>query len=491
MHYRFLFLLPLLWLSAGLQAQNFVMTPALKAAMQALLELRYPAMDSLLAREDVLRPENRAVDYLKAASLAIEVFLNEDGADFTRRRPELLALLTRLESLNPNHPYSGLSTGEIYLARAGLQAKFGNLVKAAWYFNKAHGILKENYRRHPDFLPNLIAWGALQVALGSLPDGYQGIASLLGYQGDRELGLRLIRTAYYRSEALAEWQHYRSYAAFVYVFLNYQLQTDEQVRLSELGFEVARSPIFIYLEAYQLFEAGKAPAALALLRKRPQGPAYLDFPYLDYFTAKIAVADAPELAASYFQRYLRSLPTGGHNYRASSMRYQAWLDLAQGQKASAEAKRQAIIDLGHYPRSADRQALAEAQRGFNPLLIRARRYTDAGHFEDMLILLSAQPLQECCPEAWERQEYFYRKGRAEEALGRKEKAILNYRLALAENYSKPTYARGNSALRAGQLLQRLNRPQEARELLQMALKLKGYPFYEGIQQRAQTALEAS
>lgn len=483
-----LFVIISLLLSFGLKGQRLQFSPELKQALEAVLELRYPALDSLIALERQQRPLNPGSDYLQAAALVIEVFLNEDAANFEARKSELLAYVAKIEAMDPQDPYAALCLGELYLARAGLEAKFGNLVKAAWYFNKAHGQLKANYQRYPDFLPNLIAWGALQVALGSLPDGYQGIASFLGYPGDRQVGLTHIRNAYYRSEALSEWRHYRPYAAFVYVFLNYQLQTDEQARLSELGFAVEKSPLFIYLEAYQLFEAGQSSSALALLQKRPQGPRYLAFPYLDYFSGKIAVADAPLLARGYLRTHLEGLGPNRHNYRASSMRYLAWLDLEAGQMKQAEKRRQAILSLGHFPRGADQQAHLEAQRGFNPLLIKARRLTDAGHFQELLNLLAEQPLKNCCSQAWERQEYFYRQGRAHEALEQTQAAILSYRLALAEPVEKPTYAQANSALRAGQLLKEKAKHQEAEPLLKMALKLKGYPFYEGVQQRAQTAL---
>ena len=63
-----------------LTAQKVDFNDHLAQGIDAAIELRYPDLEAILAKERKLNPDNRMSDYLEAVSLVLQMFLVEDEA---------------------------------------------------------------------------------------------------------------------------------------------------------------------------------------------------------------------------------------------------------------------------------------------------------------------------------------------------------------------------------------------------------------------------
>ncbi len=468
------------------RGQKAEFSPNMQAALADIAHLRYPQLKKRLSNERIFNRGNRVPDYLEAAALCIELFVNQNEEAFASRESELNALITRLEELPDDDPYKGVFLGEIYLAKASLQGQYQRNLKAAWLFFKAYKLLQENQEQHPEFVPNYLPWGVLNAAIGSLPDNYRNIASFLGFSGSIDKGLSLVQKAYRASVRDEEWAFYQPYFGFVFAYLQFQLEAGKQLNLEDFGLKVEQSSFYIFLQSEMLLEAGNAEGAFKLLQARPRGSAYLPFPYLDYLSGKVALSVEPRRADVFFHRYLSH--SQNPNYLKSSCRYLAWYHLLRGDRDSVAYYRQAVLAKGLEFTGADQQALSEARNGFNLSLIKARLAFDGGRYEEALQLLPEEKQPLCCPQDWAACEFYYRRGRSLQALGLYPEAEEAYRKATAEELAEMSYAYGNSWLQMGQMAEERKQMRQAAKYYQICLQYRDYPFYEGVHQKAKTGL---
>lgn len=474
----------LLVLSFSSAAQKVEFSPRITKAVDAAIQLRYQDLDRLLKEERLANPENRMSDYLEAVALEIRIFLAEDEAFFEDHLDHLNELIERVEELDDNDPNKRVLLAELLLGRSGIYGKHKHNIRAAWGFYRAYNLLGENLKLYPEHIPTLIPYGVILTAVGSLPEDYRSIAGLFGFEGDIQKGLKMVRKAYYYSLANPKYKVHRDYFGFVYAYINFELETEEQVSLYTLDMEVEASAYFIYLEAQQRLRKGQAIEALALLQGIKRGEGYLYIPYFTYYQAKVAMMVEPKIAKPYIDEFLQKSRDKEH--RKSAYRYMAWYYLLEGENEKAEEYRQKIITEEETITGADKQALAEAKRGFNKELIQARLDFDAGRYAQIVERLSPWLLAKTCKKDWEKQEFHYRRGRALQELSFKDQAKKELEKAL--EYPNQTYALGNSILQLGLIAESEGAWSTARMHLKRAAELSGYPFYEGVQQKAKVAL---
>lgn len=469
-----------------LSAQSVVFSPDMLKGIPSVAELRYADLQGLLNKERLARPDNRVPDYLEAASICVRVFFVEDEAYYEKQVDRLDALFERIEDLPDSNPYKRVFLAELSLARAGVYGKFKHNVKAGWLFYRAYNLLKDNLNDFPDFIPTLIPYGVLQTAVGSLPEDYKSIASLFGFQGNIEEGLSMIRKAYYYSLADPKLKFHQDYFGFVYAYVNYELETDEQVSLRTLDMKVDQSSFFAYLEAQQLLRKGETKEALEVMLNRPKGKNYLHVPYFDYYTGKIALMLGHPQAPEFLQNFLDK--TKDKEHLKSTYRYLAWHHLIGGNAPKAEEYRQKILAQSESLTGSDKQAQQEAEMGFNVYLIEARLDFDAGRYTQLVKTLHPDKEDDYCRNDIDRQEFYYRRGRALQELGFKEKALQAF-LKVQALPASATYAWGNSILQCAQIYEEKGNYNLSRNFYKKALKYKDYAFHEGVHQKARAGLE--
>lgn len=476
-----------LWLfSAQVAAQATArFTPAYKQAHQNITQLRFKDAQAIINSEKRRDPNNRVASYLQAAMVCAELFVNEDQAHYENSQEKIDRYISQIEDLPESSPFRNLFLGELYVAQATLNGKFKNNIKAAWQFYKAYDYLTDNYKRFPDFAPTAIPLGVLYAAIGSLPDDYRSMASLLGFQGGVPEGMKMLKTSYERLSANPNLSFYRPYAGFVYSYVSFLLSTDV-VTPQGLGLDVAKSSVLIYAQAQIELDRGNAKKALEWLDNRPEGDAYINFNYLDYLQGKILLGLDPERCVPYFEKYLQN--NTSQVYVKSTYRYLSWYYLLDGKKRKSDEMVANIFSKGEDNTGADRQAVLEARHGFNPTLVRARVLFDVGKYEEAEKVLSSHSVGHCCPSAIDEAEYYYRMGRIKQQQKRGHQALIWYEKALAVKGLVANYSLGNSALQTAEILRGSGDVSGAKGYYKKALTYSGFPFYEGIHQKAKAAL---
>lgn len=476
----------LLFLSAELQGQTADYNPDMQMGLKYLVQFRYKDLFKAIEEERLKNPENRVADFLEASAISIETFVNEGKLFYLNNEPSLDLLVERIEQLPKTEPYRGLFLGELYLARAALEIKFDNKAKGAYLFYKAYNLVKDNYKSFPDFSPNYIPWGVLQAGVGSLPANYKGLAQFFGFSGSIEYGMELISKGYYQSIIAKEYEFYKEFNAFVYAFIKLNITNDNQLDLDKLGVNVKENISLSYLQSLIYLNKGDAKSAYSLMRDLPRNEKYLNIPFLEYHTGKVAMIINPQQAKVHLESYLKLVKNG--KYVKSTYRYLAWYYLLNEDTTSLKLMQDRVKTQGDLFTGADQQALKEAQRGFNKVLVKARLNFDAGKYSQVVDNLQASAFDTHCLKDWEKIEFYYRKGRALQELNSNQSALENYTKAIAILPQEKSYAYGNSLLQLALLYEHQGKQQQALFYFEKTLSIEDYPFYEGIHQKAKAGL---
>ncbi len=462
-------------------------TPPLKQCYGDIIVLKFDQARALLAEQKKADPHNRVVDYLEAVMMSVTVFISDDKEYFESLEDQFDDRIERLEDLPDEEALKEFFLGEIHLARAILNGKYKNNFTAAYQFFKAYQALSANHSDFPDLSINKIPMGVLYAAIGSLPEDYRMLASMLGFEGDVQQGMALLKNGLTEIRRDPEWSFYTPYAGFIYAFTDFQLGNGQNlITPASLDLEVNSSSFLIYLQARILVKQGKIETALAYLNQRPRGRSYFSFPYLDYLEGKTALGLDNDRAERMFREYLRQ--AHGGIYLKSSYRYLSWIYLLNNDEAAFKTARANVLRYGNLQTGADRQALKEASSPLNKVLVEARILFDAAYYQKALDLLQQESVQSCCKTPAEQCEYYYRKGRVLQELGEKAAAIVSFKAALSHSDIEANYALGNSALQLGYLYERQQQQVLARQYFKKALQFKDFPFYEGIHQKAKAGL---
>jgi hypothetical protein len=483
---RYLILSFLCFTTSVLTAQYVRFTEPLKEIPDLITQTRFNKANTILSAQKKLYPDNRAVDYLQAATLAMDLFVNADETQFNQRFTELEVLLSRIEDLPKDEPWRNVFLGELKVALAILQAKFKNMLKGGWQFYQAYGLLEDNAERFPEFSPNSLSFGVLQAALGSIPEDYRSIASFFGLEGDLDKGMASLKRAYWKTSAKEETKFLRNYYGFIYSFVNFQLFNSQDISPEKLGLDLEGTGFLVYLQALMDASDGEMVKAIEILKNRQPFSGEERFHYLDYLLGKYALAINPNLAYDSFQRFLAR--PNNQSYKKSTFRYLAWYYILEDNQAEVERYRAKILNEGNTALGADKQALLEARQGFNPTLVKGRLYFDSGLYTQSLEALNALPINTCCPSVDEKVELFYRKGRVYQKIGKSDLAINAYQKATAYPDANSTYALTNGYLQLGLLHQQNEQIEAAKEALEAVSDHKGFPFYESLHQKAKAAL---
>lgn len=461
-------------------------TPELKSAMLKISEMRFGEAEKIVRRARVADPNNCVPDYLEAAGLCIGLFLNEDQSALKRHQGRLDQIIERLEGLPETDPYRNLFLGEIYVAQAILNGKFRNNLSAAWQFYKAYQYLTDNFRAYPEFYPNYIPLGVLYSAIGSLPEDYRRIASLLGFEGDVETGMKMLKTAYFALSENASLDFYTNYAGFVYAYVSFQLNPSSGVSPRSLNMDLTSSSFLLYLQSRINYEQGKVKEAAHWLDRCPRGDAYAEFYHLYYLQGKYLLGLEPDRSRDLLFKYLAESPTD--LYRKSAWRYLSWYFLMKGEPEESERSRIKVLTAGSAHTGADRQAELEARKPWNETLIRARVLFDAAKYSEALQIMMDNPVKRCCNNPEERAEYYYRLGRIYQEMKNLDKAVEAFNQALQVLQSPDSYALGNSALQTALIAEQQGDNEKALNYFRKALRYDQYPFYEGIHQKAKAGV---
>ncbi|RYC69948.1 tetratricopeptide repeat protein [Spirosoma sordidisoli] len=482
----------LVWLAAPVQAQDFVWTPGLQRVYTDLQKANVQPARQLLARE----PTHNGIrifvdDYADMLTLVT----SDDDQLFATWSDREAERLDGLQSLDDTSPWQRVLQAEVRLHWAFIKLKFGKEMSASWDVIRAYKLLADNQKRFPDFLPTYKSLGTLHIMIGSVPESYSWVASLLGLRGTIQQGQQEIsraqRDPVFGLEARLIDLMVRAY---VLRFTEADSQTLQQL--------IRANPDNLLLHFFGATieqKNGHSEQALTYLNARPTAASYQPIPVMDNILGDIYLQKGQYgTATRHFQRFLSTYR--GRNFLKDSY-YKLFLCqwLANEPDASARPLLVQVTRVGRQAVESDKaaQRLAEQYLKRSPsaqqkVLMRARLAADGGYTDSALAYL--RPYTEArFPALAEQIEYNYRLGRIYQRRNAPDTAApyLSRALTLADS---PAARQQNlsfgasSALQLGYIYQQKNDRTRARSFFEKALSFKRHEYKNSVDNKAKAAL---
>ncbi len=479
----------------GVYAQDFVWTPGLERAYEDLQKLKVQSARQALVKES---SRNGVRIFLDDYADMLTLVTSDDEQVFADRSDREDERIDALKTLDDKSPWQRVLQAEVRLHWAFAKLKFGKEVSASWDVIRAYKLLTTNQKKFPDFLPTYKSLGTLHIMVGSVPDNYSWVASLLGLRGTIQQGQQELQRAQQDARFGLETQLIDLMVrAYVLKF------SDADGRaLQRLVKDNPDNGLLHFFGATIEQKNGHSEQALSFLAKRPTGPAYLAMPIVDNILGDIYLQKGQYgSASSHFQQFLNAYK--GRNFVKDSY-YKLFLchwlgnDRSGQNEDKAKAFLQKVTTVGRTTVEADKaaQKFAEAylKQGASPnqkALMRARLASDGGFTDSALAYLRTYNEAKFASLA-EKAEYNYRMGRIYQRRNDADAAVpyLTRSLMLSESgEGRQQLSFGaTAALQLGYIYQQKNDRSRARSFFQKALSFKHHEYKNSVDNKAKAAL---
>ncbi|MFN3952686.1 MAG: tetratricopeptide repeat protein [Thermaurantimonas sp.] len=479
-----LFLFPALF-AIQFAFATFEFTPQILSAHKQIYNLYLKDASRILDRESSASPENMAV----VASRVLLLFAEATAADvdeITRRNLlQIKKILKDIESDKNQSIHHLLARIEIFIYSGMLQLRLNNRWRSASEFLSAYNLAKSAYSHYPKDAMVKLLWGNMIATIGSLPPEMRKYLSIIGFSGDVQKGLSLMKSAHKSIISQKQYKPYLTKANLLYILTYKQLIDNEEVIPEKEGINIHDNLVTAIICAKILMEQGYNDRALAILETIKQHPGQAKLHYYNFLLGKARLAAGSTDAEPVFLSFLNEY-RGIHHIKAT-YKYLSWHYLLNDDLSKADSMRLLIPSVGASVIGPDQQAAREAEVPLNKVLIKARVLFDGGYLEKSLNVLLSDSTLDCCTLPDEKAEYYYRLGRIYQKQGLPYLAINAFEKAV-EIHDNPAFNRANSALQAALLFEKLGNYNRARSYFQMCLAMKNFPYYEGLHQKAKAGL---
>jgi tetratricopeptide (TPR) repeat protein len=394
-------------------------------ARRLIFDLRLDEAESALVALERRGGAAAALHHLSLIAL-LKGMLTDDPEDFDAffRRSDALKRTLRAE---PEGPWKLYLIAENELNRALAYTKRNRQMRAALAGRSAYDTYRILLRRYPNFEEGYKGAGVIELAIGTLPRGYQTVLRFLGFEGGVEAGLTKLHRAAYQSTFS------REEAGIFLALLMAQVErsSNEPVQvLDSLRDRHPDSPLLAYLHGYMLLHYRQASQAAAVLESvAATSDRSIEIPYTHYYLGQANLAmDQYDRAARHYLEFLR-------RYDGPALRAQAYAGLGLALELDGQRERALTfyrqVD-GSRGFDGDLAASREAEaRMAAPLdevtrtLILARNAFDSGRCEAAVSMLTGV-MSRATSSIAHRSEAAYRLGRAYDCLGRYDEALAWY-----------------------------------------------------------------
>jgi tetratricopeptide (TPR) repeat protein len=401
----------------------------------------------------------------------------------------------RFKSGDPDSPYFLFCQAQFKLQWSLIHLKFRDYLTGFKEARTAFGILRESQQQFPNFTPALAGMGIMNVLIGSIPDNYQWIARLLGYNGSVEEGLRMMESALKVSmdDPSLFWleEEVVFYLSFIYINLDAGKQRALKFRDKYLSAKKSDLNGLLPIQAYAFSKiamlTGRNDEAIRILQNKKTYPDQEEFTYLTYMLAMAYQNKLSDSCIIYFDKFLNY--SSVRNFRKASIQRKAWQFLISGNMEAYKNTIALIPTTGQTETDADKQAEIEATSGKVPnvFLLKARLLFDGGYYNQALAVLQENDLANF--SKIEKVEFYYRLGRIYDEMGSDSNAIKYYNRSIAEGETLQEYFAANAALKLGNLYEEKHNYEAANSYYRKCLDMKFSEYRNSITQKAKVGFE--
>ena len=430
-----------------------------------------------------LLPAPKSTDeaYVIALAEAVELLLEEDSKKYTVYEEHFLA--NRERKAKHGSPEDVYFHAELAIQWAFIYFKFGHEFDAALSLRDAYNTTAQGRERYPRYDALKKTAAMLEVIVGSVPEKYNWVLSLLGFEGSVSKGLSLFDEVHESSSPLRQESDILHAMVRCYVLQ----QTSEASALFEPLLHNHPSSLVSFVASAVAIKNAENEKALRLLLPLDTLTS-LRVDYASYLLGEVYLCKA-EYANSItsYRKFLRHYK-GQHNIKDAYYKIGLcyWLnhDINDATAAFEVAR-----NSGREVTEADKYAARSLAEEEYPhiALTQARYLTDGGYYDEALRLLGSIASSELVTTR-DRIEFHYRFARLEHKMYKLESAKQNYLKVIELNGKENWYYAPNSCLQMGYILAYEMDYGQAEEYFEMALSYKKHEYKNSIDTKARSAL---
>lgn len=435
------------------------------------------------AHQIIPSPATAQQHYVVALAEALELLITEDGEKFTELEDRFTQRLER--KTKTNIPEDLFLQGEIRMQWAFVYLKFGHEFDAALNLRQAYLTIRSLQERFPEFQAVKKTSGLLNVVIGSVPQKYNWVLSLLNMEGSAETGIRELESIRLLESPLAFESHLLH--ALVQGFLLQQPSAGLQEIKNVLGI-YPDNRLALFLGSALAKKNAQSEEALIMLDSLDKQTAGLPLPLAHFLRGEIYLCkgDYPNAIASY--RWFIGNYRGQNGVKDSHYKIGLcyWL---RGNQNDARASFSLARTLGKEASEGDKYAarsLADSEFPHVPLT-KARYAMDGGYYEQAkLILDSLEPSD--LPTRRDKVEYNYRKARLAHSTGDLSSAKEFYLQSIGLSGDEPWYYAPNACLQMGYITWQEGNDSQAKNYFNKALTYNKHEYKNSIDSKAKSAI---
>ena len=419
--------------------------------------------------------------YLQGVSNALELLVNEDPTRFDTYKTAFEDQLDQLRAIQKQSASLLYFETDLCLYWSFVYLKFGHELDAAFQLRKAYQLAALGRKKYPDFAPLLKSHGLLQIIIGSVPEKYNWVLSMMNMTGSIPLGLKELQQA-----SLPSCEVNLEASMVLALVQGYVLQQQD---LALLQIETILSnerdhPLVSFIGASIALKNAQAGKAIQLLETLKT----TEVPAVHYFLGEAFLYKGDyQKSVEEFLRYIQSFK--GENFIKDSHFKIGLCYLLLGETDQATPYFIAAKEKGHENTEADKYAartLASTD-ALNTKLFKIRFFTDGGYYE-----LAREAIRTVTPtdlpSKKEQIEFYYRQARLAHKTNQLSAAKLFYEQSISMSADEPWYFAPNACLQTGYILQTEGKAEEAKIYFEKALRYKKHEYKNSIDAKAKSAL---
>jgi len=453
-----------------------------------MISLRIREASELLEEEQRQHPQNLIPVLIANYGDCLTLLFNGDPREYALRKGNLEKRLELIGKGDEDSPWYQYCKGALYFQWAAVRIRFNEYWTAGTEFRKSFLQLKENRKRFPGFRNTQVLLGLEEAIVGTVPDSYKWISSMLGMKGDVKRGTAQIVDFLDRRDGSASLM--REEAIFFYCYLKFTLLSDHKAvwkYLDESALDFRNNLLYAFMKANFALNDNKAAVAEQVLRNRNQGSEYLEVPVFSYQMGEALLQRMDSDCIGYFQKFLNRYR--GRLFVKDAYQKMSYYYLSQGNIPRAAAYKNKIKTAGTAQVDADKQAQRYAENGVlpNPFLLKARLLCDGGYFSQALEQLKGSRASDFS-NIGDRLEFNYRYARIYTLMGQPVKAIPFYEATITMGSARPEHFAARSALEMGQIYEQAGQHDKAIACYKRCLAMKNHDFKSSLDQKAKAGI---
>lgn len=423
--------------------------------------------------------------YVQSLSETVDVLITEDEKKFEQLESNFHQRLQYIEKL-PDSPEKLFLQAELTLQKGFNQLNLGQNVNSVLSIRKAYNIAQECIKKYPSFIPIKKTYGVLQVMLGTVPDKYHWLMTLLGMKGSVAAGQKQLQELRDSKSSLNAEAKILFFTIKGFISQEF---SEASVGLEECLKEHPNNRLILFLTMNMCLKDSKSEKALEYALLLDQFNQGLQMYYVDYLHAEALLNKGDySNAISFYQKFLKG-------YRSQSFKKDAnykisicyWL---LNNEAEAKIYFEKAKVTGKDIADPDKNAANQLQENQlpNQKLLKVRYATDGGFYKEAKHQVQSIQYSEL-HTLKEQTEYFYRMARLAHKTEEYSSAKFLYEETIKLAGENPWYFAPNSALQLGYIYLDQKDFTKAKKYFELAMSYKKHEYKSSIDLRSKAALE--